>query len=552
MYCHNLPSQKIKLVIFDRLFVVNLFLLFIVSFSPAIYADCRAWASLRPGETPPVIGKIVIDNKNVFDTSDESENTWLHNAANSIHIKTRKEVVERQLLFEQGDFYDPLLIEESERLLRGNPYINFAQIVPERICEDKVEIHVITVDSWTLTPGLSFSRSGGVNTTSIALEEHNVFGYGKEMSFNSKNDNERTQNKLRYIDNNLFGSRKVLGLELQDNSDGQAYGFKTGLPFFQFSSDHAWELSVSSITRENAIYDQGIITGGIGRDVNRFDTYYAWAESSTINSVNRYRIGWYYKDETSFASEKYPVVPVPEDNLYSSPFIGWQRSKRRYIQASNLFGVAITEDISIGYNADIQFGWINRNWGSTDNFLSFDATYERGFQPNSDHLVLWELNFGGLLGNNTEKDSTIRVVGDWFLFHNSRSRLHIHSIIEAGSHLSIDNQISLGGDSGLRGYPQNYQNGDRKFLVSLEERYFFDWYPLHLVKTGISVFADVGSAWDSKTQSSHSLGDIGFGFMVASTRQSSSKILRLDFAFPLDDNDSVDSFQVLVGSQIDF
>ena len=261
-----------------------------------------------------------------------------------------------------------------------------------------------------------------------------------------------------------------------------------------------------------------------------------------------------FNDETSFATEISPTIQIPPDTLYSSPFFGWQYKKQLYIKRTGLFGVGvdITEDISLGYDADAQIGWINKKWGATDNLLSFVTSYSRGFQPNNKQLALWKLNIDGLLGNSTITDGVIRARSDWFQFRNNRNRLHIFGIIEAGSHLSIDNQISIGGDSGLRGYPLKYQTGDRKFLFSVEDRYFFDWYPFHLIKTGVSAFADIGSAWDSKTGSRKSLRDVGFGFLFASTRQSKNKVLRIDFAFPLNDNDSIDSFQVLIGAQKDF
>ena len=89
-------------------------------------------------------------------------------------------------------------------------------------------------------------------------------------------------------------------------------------------------------------------------------------------------------------------------------------------------------------------------------------------------------------------------------------------------------------------------------LFSVEERYFFDWYPYRLLKTGFTIFADIGSAWDSDTASIDPLRDIGFGFIVASTRQSTKKVLRIDFAFPLDESDAVDSFQLLIGAESEF
>jgi len=524
------------------------------SYSSLLYADCTPWIPQQSRSTPLIIGDIYIENNEVFDFSKEKENTWLHRTANYLHIETKVAVIKQQLLFQQGDVYNQLLVDETERLLRANRYIKSARIVPMRICDDKVELSVITTDSWTLTPGISFSRSGGVNKTSISIEEHNVFGYGKQLSLDRKTNSDRNQNILLYEDNNLFSSRNVLSAQYQDNSDGRIYSIRTGLPFYQFSSQKAWNVSVSSSTWEEAIYEQGVLTNTIGKQNKHFNTFYAWADSSSPTSVNRYRIGWSYDDDTSFETEIPPTIQIPANTIYSSPFIGWQYKKLHYIKRTDLFGVGVdvTEDISIGYNADVQLGWINKKWGATDNFLSVATSYSRGFQPSNKQLALWELNIRGLLGNNTTKDAIISVRSDWYLFHNKRSRLHFFGTIEAGNNLSIDNQLDIGGDSGLRGYPLKYQTGNRKFLLSVEDHYFFDWYPLRMLKTGVSAFADIGSAWVSKTGSRKTLRDIGFGFLLASTRQSRNKVLRIDFAFPLDDSDSVDSFQILVGTQFSF
>ncbi len=461
-------------------------------------------------------------------------------------------MIRRQLLFKEGDTYTQRLIDETERLLRANRYIKTARIMPVSVCDNRVDLRVITTDSWTLTPGISFGRSGGVNTINIDVEEHNLLGYGKELSFNRKDDNERVKNSLLYEDNNLLGTRNILRLEYQDNSDGTGSSISTGLPFYHFAGLNSWKISASSSDRENLIYEQGIAIDSLGRENKNFRSYYAWAEPSSLVTVNRYKVGWAYSDESSFATEKSPTLELPEDTIYSSPFIGWQYIKQNFVTRRNLFGVGIIEDISLGADVNIELGWVNKAWNSTHNFLSFAGSYSQGFQPDQNQLLLLDLGSYGLYGNNTVSDVKTRVRSDWFLFHNISSRLHLIGIVEFGDNLSIDNQISLGGDTGLRGYPLKYQNGDRKFLFSIEERYLFDWYPYRILKTGVTIFADIGSAWDSETGSMDILRDVGFGFVIASTRQSTKKTLRIDFAFPLDDTDSVDSFQLLIGVEKEF
>ena len=50
--------------------------------------------------------------------------------------------------------------------------------------------------------------------------------------------------------------------------------------------------------------------------------------------------------------------------------------------------------------------------------------------------------------------------------------------------LLLGEQVLLGGETGLRGYPAGYQTGDKSLLVTAEKRFHFNWYPLHIAKFG--------------------------------------------------------------------
>src|SRR5256885_12903468 len=63
-------------------------------------------------------------------------------------------------------------------------------------------------------------------------------------------------------------------------------------------------------------------------------------------------------------------------------------------------------------------------------------------------------------------------------------------------------QLVLGGDTGLRGYPRNYQTGDRRVLLNVERRVYTDWYPFRLIRVGGAVFYDWGRAWRSEEHTS--------------------------------------------------
>jgi hemolysin activation/secretion protein len=124
-----------------------------------------------------------------------------------------------------------------------------------------------------------------------------------------------------------------------------------------------------------------------------------------------------------------------------------------------------------------------------------------------------------------------------------------------GRRLDLDNLLQLGGDNGLRGYPLRYQVGDRRVLLTVEQRYFTDWYPFRLVRVGGAVFADAGRTWGDNPAGGPPLGwlkDLGIGLRLAPTRASGRDIIHLDLAFPLDGDPSIDSVQVLLQSKRSF
>ena len=124
----------------------------------------------------------------------------------------------------------------------------------------------------------------------------------------------------------------------------------------------------------------------------------------------------------------------------------------------------------------------------------------------------------------------------------------------AGHNLDLDNPVQLGGDSGLRGYPLRYQSGDSRFLFTIEQRFFTDWYPFKFFRVGGAIFADVGRTWGENPVGEENLGwlrDVGIGLRLAPTR-ATSKILHIDLAFPLDGDDSIDSVQILLEAKRSF
>ena len=126
-----------------------------------------------------MVGKITVYPDDIFDLSIEGESGWLYRTANKLHMNTRESVIRGQLLFKTGDLYSDRIVQETERNLRANSYLNDAKIVPVAYDGRHVDLEVRTRDTWTLNPGVNFSRTGGKNEYAVQIQEKNLLGRGQ-------------------------------------------------------------------------------------------------------------------------------------------------------------------------------------------------------------------------------------------------------------------------------------------------------------------------------------------------------------------------------------
>src|ERR1700732_316998 len=214
----------------------------------------------RPADVPSdseleaagaVIGSIDIDIRNIFDESDARERNGLYRLANHLHIRSKRSTIEARLLFASGEKYAARKLAETERALRLLSYIYDARVVPVRYADGKVDIKVITKDVWTLSPGLSFGRAGGSNSTNFNLQDSNFLGWGKTLEVSHGSTVDRTSSSVDWTDPNVFGSRWTSELTYADSSDGMQRSLKLARPFY--SLDAPWSAQITAVKFDRTI-----------------------------------------------------------------------------------------------------------------------------------------------------------------------------------------------------------------------------------------------------------------------------------------------------------
>jgi outer membrane translocation and assembly module TamA len=246
---------------------------------------------------------------------------------------------------------------------------------------------------------------------------------------------------------------------------------------------------------------------------------------------------------------------VPEDRLLVYPYIEYQLLEDDYQLASNLDQIYRQEDVRLGAEIGIRLGLSAEALGADRDALVYwsGARWAHGDPARQ----LWRYNVyaSGRVEGSELRNAMFGGAVRWYLRQSERRLLFASVRADVGEALDRDNPVEIGGDDGLRGYPLRYQRGERRAQFTIEQRYFTDYYLWRLFRVGGAVFFDAGRVWGEDPFGSENLGllrNVGFGLRLSSTRSSIGKMIHIDFAFPLDGDDSVDSFQFLVEGKRSF
>lgn len=503
-----------------------------------------------------IIGDITIDNQDIFDLTDPKENKSLFRLANRLHYETRVEVIRDQLLFRPGDKFSARLLDESERLLRTARYLYDARVWPVAVHDGKVDIAVKTRDVWTLNPGISFGRRGGQNTSGIELEELNLLGTGIELSVAHKSGIDRDENRLDFRDRHVRGSWWTVAADYANNSDGGVKALQIERPFFALDSRWATGVSLIDNDRVDSLYDLGEIVDQFREHQQFAEIYGGWSRGLHNGWVRRWSVGATY-DERQF-----DVTPlwtgtsvVPEDRKYVYPWVQFDVIQDNFLKLTNRNQIERTEDFYLGARASFRLGWAAAALGSQQSALLFSGSFGHGAAPSKRTTVVSNLSLTGRVEGGELRNSVLG--GDLRYYLQQSKHLLFFTTLEAayGRNLDLDNQILLGGDNGLRGYPLRYQGGNARALLTVEQRYFSDWYPFRLFRVGAAAFIDVGRTWGNAPLNSSSLGllkDVGLGLRFGNSRSGLGNVIHVDVAFPLDGDPSIKNVQFLIETKQSF
>lgn len=515
-------------------------------------------ASARPQRLPSdaqlerahaVVGQVIIDNQNIFNLADPRDNNWLFRLADRLHPRTRAYIIREQLLFKPGDSYSRHALDESARILRALPYFYDASVRPLRYHEGKVDVLVTTRDVWTLDPGFNFSRSGGSNTTGAQLLELNLAGTGTKIGVVRSTNVDRTTTLYELENGHAFGTWTDVTLNYENNSDGKEQLVSLNHPFYSLETTQAWGFSELSGTQYDHLWDLGDVVDEFQEHYRTVTGYYGWSPGLVNGWVQRWSAGFTLDEHLFDPASGWAGGALPLDRKFDYPWVEYDLVQDDFAVLRNYAQIARTEDFYLGTQLSARIGYAAEAFGSDRSAVMFSGSAGHGIGWPGGSILLLSTSTSGRVENGSLRNTELQGSANLYIVETERAKFYAGLQAVAAHALDLDNQVLLGGDNGLRGYPLRFQAGTASALVTLEQRYFTDWYPFRLWRVGGAAFFDAGRTWGSVPYGPQSLGllkDVGAGLRLGNARSGLGNITHVDLALPLDRISGVKGLQLLL------
>lgn len=445
----------------------------------------------------------------------------------------------RELLFAVGDPYDPELLEETERNLRRLPFVRKAEVEAVADSSGAPKIMVRVYDAWTLEPVAHFKRAGGVTTTRFGLEERNAFGYGKTLSAHYGSSGGTPERSFTWRDPQFLGRRLEYDLRAADVGGSRRYGLSLLRPFYATIARVSAGATAHHIDDKVSVYEDESLIGEARRRATATTAFVGYAFESTPRRSRRLTLGVEHLHEDFDAVEGGRASP-PQDERLTFLRLGGEVILTDFLKTRRVRKMSRLEDINLGWEFLPGFAWapgINALRATHDR-VQPRLSVQKGWRLGGDAFVIGRQSYSSTYVNGGNGARILGLDAQAYYQPGPRHTLALHAGFEHGWRLPPESPLTLGEDSGLRGYGAGQFQGDQRVVLNLEDRVFFAENVWKLLDLGGVVFADAGYVFPRREtlRLSGLRKSVGVGLRLAAHRSSANDPIRVDLARALDDN----------------
>jgi len=492
----------------------------------------------------------------IFDLSD-NDTIFLHEWANFLHIKTK----EHTLINESAFFIDKCDISEEEqdeleRHLRSKKYIRNAEV-----SKTDNRIKVETWDNWSLLPTVDFGRKGGKNKYGIGIKDRNLLGLGIDAEVEYFSNDQRTGYKINtkfplFLHNNINAS-----IRLSDNDDGGSQAIFLTKKFVSFDTKNSFNIGFDNFDQQDTQYENGIESSQYNHEKNKYTASWYWLQNNTLNDTLRFGLGYtsvqhLFTPLNNLLTSQTESSNIPDDRNFNYPFIAVEYLQKDYRKLTNLNLINHIEDFNLGWNANLNIGTDLNNNPTSPTFI-WQSNVSKGINVFDDAYWLFDASFQGeLYDTSAQKDRFLFTLSnEYFHKFNKSWGGYFKNITQSSKNQFLDSPLVLGGETGVRGFPLQYQHGEHSTQFTFEARYYPHINIYKLLELGGAAFIDAGRVFGQSERSkklSPWMASVGLGARLYSTHSSEARVIHLDIIKPITSDLNVNSVEFRITTKHSF
>lgn len=482
------------------------------------------------------IRQIDIRRLDVFDTSHVEFRKFPFPLINKFHIKTKRKVIARELLFHEGEPVDIALLEESERNLRALPYIGNAFISPEFVTPDSIDVEVVTEEQWTTVLGTKYEVEAGQANYGMRIEEYNLLGWGQKFKFSLARIDGQLQREFLVAENRLLHSRIAVEYFYKGFEEGTYQFYHLGRPFYSERSPWAFDIDYQTYDGTRRVFnDQRSIAAYEAREdllncrashlLLRRDHASARASFLFFSKIND-------QDELSFSDSLFQFLPPSHRTRMLGVGIDWVKLK--FIEERFLDNFGLIEDVSLGWETSLYVGKMVPGLGSDLGQWYLDGKITHAWKWFDQFYLYTSLGSYAYFGGQSPKETVSTLSLKTYLQTIPYNTIILNGNISRAWRIPDHEQIFLGENRGLRGYPSYFRTGQNRIILNLEDR-IFSGLELYSFGFGAAVFTDVGYIWNEQQplKNQRPFVTLGTGIRIGNSKSKAANVFRIDFAVAL-------------------
>lgn len=464
-----------------------------------------------------------------------------------LHANTRDNVVRKYLLLSVGDACDEVRRAESERILRGQPFLVDARVVPYPDRDGGVRLEVETRDEFSLIFEPNVAAAGPI-FRGLRFGEANLAGSAVNTSLVWQNGRAyRDKIGGRVEDYQFLAERNILRAFANRNPQGHDFGLEVLRPYLTDLQRVAWRGKLGGTrTYESLLSEE--IQGNAVRVDREFQDVGAVGRIGKIRnlkllgaSISRELVS-IGPDAVQLTDQGFfPAVDFETPTAYHNQDVTRLNAllgirQLRFVRVSGFDALSGVQDFRVGIQTGMLVGRSVQWLGARDHDTFVLGDIYAGYGNKSSFIGVQTLTEARRDRTRNQWEGVLtsgRLA--WYVKPAEKQLTLTEVLWSSGSQVRVPYQLSFADpEGGMHGYLRSRTPGAHRVVGRVEERVRIP-SRYTVADFGAAMFVEAGKLWGGNVpyaMGSPVRGSVGLA-LIAAVPPKSRRLWRLDFAMPV-------------------